>query len=76
MAVEVGPLGITVNAVAPGPVQTGYFGEDDEKRLVGEIPLGQLGTPDDIANAVAFLASRQANWITGQVLRVSGGHEI
>jgi len=73
-AVELGPMGITVNAVAPGPVQTGYIAADLHAALHEAIPLRRLGTPSDIADAVLFLASRRASWITGQVLRVAGGH--
>jgi 3-oxoacyl-[acyl-carrier protein] reductase len=76
MAIEVGPLGITVNTVAPGPVQTGYLSPAAEARLVPQIPLRRLGRPEDIAHAVRFLASTQANWITGQVLKVAGGHAL
>ena len=67
-AAELGKLGITVNAIAPGPVQTGYIAPDAEERLVPHIPLGRVGVPDDIAQAVVFLASEHAGWITGQVL--------
>ncbi len=71
-----GPLGITVNAVAPGPTQTGYISARFEEELLPTIPLRRLGTPEDIANAVAFLASDRASWITGQVLRVTGGLDM
>jgi 3-oxoacyl-[acyl-carrier protein] reductase len=71
---EVGPLGITVNTIAPGPVQTGYIPTEHAARLADEIPLRRIGEPADIADAILFLASHQARWITGQVLRVSGGH--
>lgn len=76
IAIEVGPMGITVNAVAPGPVQTGYISADFEKMIAKEIPLRRIGIPEDIANAILFLASEQANWITGQVIQVSGGHAL
>jgi 3-oxoacyl-[acyl-carrier protein] reductase len=76
VAIEVGPLGITVNAVAPGPVQTGWIDDDLERRVLPSIPLGRLGTPEDIADAIVFLASNQANWITGQVIQVAGGHAL
>lgn len=76
IALELAPLGITVNAVAPGPTQTGYISAPEEDRLLAQIPLGRLGKPEDIANAVLFFASEQASWITGQVLRVSGGHVL
>ncbi len=76
IAVEVGPLGITVNAVAPGPVQTGRFSARSIERLVPDIPLRRMGEPEDIADAIIFLASHQARWLTGQVIRVSGGHVL
>ncbi len=76
IAIEVGPLGVTVNTVAPGPVQTGYIGAAAEEGLVPQIPLRRLGQPDDIAKAIRFLASTQADWITGQVIKVSGGHAL
>jgi 3-oxoacyl-[acyl-carrier protein] reductase len=76
LAVELGPLGITVNAVAPGPVQTGYISRSFEEELRQEIPLRRIGQPVDIANAIVFLASTQASWLTGQVIKVSGGHAL
>jgi 3-oxoacyl-[acyl-carrier protein] reductase len=75
-AMELGPLGITVNAVAPGPVQTGWITADLEESVVPSIPLGRVGTPVDIADAIVFFASQQARWITGQVLQVAGGHAL
>ncbi len=74
VASELGPAGITVNAIAPGPIQTGYISPALEQQLLPAIPLRRLGAPEDIADAVVFLASHQARWITGQVIRVSGGH--
>lgn len=76
VALEVGHLGITVNAVAPGPVQTGWIGRDLERQVLPAIPLGRLGTPEDIADAIVFLASEQARWITGQIVQVAGGHAL
>jgi 3-oxoacyl-[acyl-carrier protein] reductase len=76
IAVEVGPLGITVNAVAPGPVQTGWITPELEEQLLPWIPLRRVGRPEDVADAVVFLASMQAQWITGQVLQVAGGHAL
>jgi 3-oxoacyl-[acyl-carrier protein] reductase len=76
IAVEVGPLGITVNAIAPGPVQTGWITAELEDQVVRSIPLRRVGTPEEIADAVVFLASEQARWITGQVLQVAGGHAL
>ncbi|MBA3424547.1 MAG: SDR family NAD(P)-dependent oxidoreductase [Rubrobacteraceae bacterium] len=74
VATEVGPLGITVNTVAPGPVQTGYITRESEEELLPGIPLRRIGEPRDIADAIVFLASEQARWITGQIIKVSGGH--
>jgi 3-oxoacyl-[acyl-carrier protein] reductase len=76
IAIEAGPLGITVNTVAPGPVQTGWMTADQVKHLAPDIPLRRVGRPDDIADVIIFLASEQARWLTGQVIKVSGGHEL
>jgi len=76
VAIEVGSLGITVNAIAPGPVQTGWISAELEARVLPAIPLGRLGTPTDIADAIVFLASEQAGWITGQIIQVAGGHAL
>ncbi len=75
-AIDLGPHGIRVNAVAPGPVQTGWMSEELVQEAVAAIPLGRVGTPEDIADACVFLASHQARWITGQVLQVAGGHAL
>lgn len=76
-AKELGGRGITVNAVAPGPVETGLFldgkSEADVQRMAGMAPKKRLGRPDDIAGVVAFLASPQAAWVNGQVVRANGG---
>ncbi|WP_081831716.1 SDR family oxidoreductase [Geomicrobium sp. JCM 19038] len=64
----------TVNCVSPGPTQTGYIDDQLEKMVMPDIPLRRLGEPKDIAEAAVFFASKQARWITGQVLLVSGGH--
>jgi 3-oxoacyl-[acyl-carrier protein] reductase len=76
IATAVGPLGITVNAIAPGPIQTGYISPESERELLPETPMTRLGQPEDIANAVAFLCSDQAGYISGQVLRVTGGRDL
>lgn len=76
LAKEVGLSGITVNAVSPGVIKTDMlssFSQDDLNELQQEIPLNRLGTPEDVANAVRFLASERADYITGQVLSVNGG---
>jgi 3-oxoacyl-[acyl-carrier protein] reductase len=74
ISTEVGKLGITVNTIAPGPVQTGWIDNSLEQQVLPHIPLGRLGMPDDIADAILFLASDCAKWITGQVIKVDGGH--
>ena len=76
LAREVGSRGITVNVVAPGFIatdMTGVLGEEQRKALLGQVPLGRLGAPEDIAHAVAFLASPEAAYITGETLHVNGG---
>jgi 3-oxoacyl-[acyl-carrier protein] reductase len=75
-AAELGPYGITVNVVSPGPVQSGYIDPEMEKALIPEIPVRRIGKPEDIANAVIFFASERSGWITGQVLFVHGGHRM
>jgi len=75
-AIELGPYGITVNVISPGAVQTGWIPPDLEKSLSESYPLRRVGKPQDIANAVIFFASEQANWITGQVLYVGGGNRM
>ena len=76
IAMEVGKYGITVNCVAPGPTQTGWIDAELEKFVLPLIPMGKLIQPEDIAETILFLASRQARMITGQVIKVSGGHAL
>ena len=76
IALEVAQYGITVNCVAPGPTQTGWIDEDFEKVVVPLIPMGKLIRPEDIAQTILFLASEQAGMLTGQVIKVSGGHAL
>ncbi|HXW22000.1 MAG TPA: glucose 1-dehydrogenase [Rhodomicrobium sp.] len=79
LAKELGPRRIRVNTVSPGVVETegthsmGVIGSDFEKAVVSETPLGRVGQPQDIAAVVAFLASDDAGWITGERLFASGG---
>lgn len=75
-AAELGPYGITVNVVLPGPVQSGYIPPEFEKELIRDIPMRRVGQPEDLADAIVFLASEQARWITGQLLYVHGGHRM
>ena len=79
LALELAPSGIRVNCVAPGCVETDMvrvLGEDTRRMLVEETPLGRLGRPEDVAEAVAFLASEKAAFITGQVLAADGGFVV
>ena len=76
IALEVAKYGITVNCVAPGPTQTGWIDEDLEKAVIPLIPMGELIQPQDIAETILFLASEQARMLTGQVIKVSGGHAL
>ncbi len=76
LAAEVGSRGITVNVVAPGFVATAMtdaLSEPQRDRLRAAIPLGRMGTPEDVAAAVLYLASEQAAWVTGTTLHVNGG---
>jgi 3-oxoacyl-[acyl-carrier protein] reductase len=72
-AVELGPRGITVNAIDPGPTDTGWLSPELRAAVEGATPLGRIGRPEDAAATVAFLCSAEAAWITGQVLRSDGG---
>jgi len=76
IALGVGKYGITVNCVAPGPTQTGWIDEELEKTVVPQIPLGRLIHPHEIAETILFLASGRAAMVTGQVIKVSGGHAL
>ena len=76
IALEVAKYGITVNCVAPGPTQTGWIDEELEKTVIPLIPMGELIQPEDIAETILFLASEQARMLTGQVIKVSGGHAL
>ena len=76
IALEVAKYGITVNAVAPGPTQTGWIDDDFAKEVIPIIPMGKLIQPQDIAGTILFLASEQAKMLTGQVIKVSGGHAL
>lgn len=79
LATELGPLGVTVNAVAPGAVDTDLFKatggatEEGVDFFKSRTPLGRIGQPEDIAGPVAFFASDDAAWVTGQVLQAGGG---
>lgn len=77
LAREFAPRGVTVNAVSPGFIETDmtatHVEGDAREKLLRQVPLGRIGTPDDVAHAVTFLCLPQAAYITGQVLRINGG---
>jgi len=76
LAQEVASRSVTVNAVAPGLIATAMtdrLSEQQRTRLVESIPLGRVGSPEDVAAAVAYLASDEAGWVTGATLHVNGG---
>jgi 3-oxoacyl-[acyl-carrier protein] reductase len=79
LAKELGPRKIRINSVNPGGIETEGFraigipGSDFEKQMVAQTPLGRIGQPQDVAPVVAFLASSEAEWITGETIRVAGG---
>lgn len=79
MALEWGPLGITVNAIGPGAIDTPMVGDIKKspealKSITSRVPLGRMGTPEEIAAAVVFLASDEASYVTGATLFVDGGY--
>ena len=76
IAMETGKYGITINCVAPGPTQTGWIDEKLANTVLPHIPLGKLIQPQDIADTIVFLASERAAMLTGQVIKVSGGHAL
>jgi 3-oxoacyl-[acyl-carrier protein] reductase len=79
LARELGPKKIRVNSINPGGVETegthtaGVVGSDFQKQLIAQTPLGRFGQPDDIAPVAVFLASDDSGWLTGEVLKASGG---
>ena len=73
---ELGRLGVTVNVVSPGPTDTGWITPEMVEGMRRTTPLGRVGTPEDIADVILFLASEQARWITGQLHFVGGGHRM
>jgi 3-oxoacyl-[acyl-carrier protein] reductase len=70
---ELAHLGVTANAINPGPVDTGWMSGDLKQDVVRQTPLGRLGTPQDTARLVEFLCSPHGGWINGQLLMSNGG---
>ncbi len=70
---ELAPLGITVNAVNPGPTDSTWMNDEIREYLLPKFPMGRIGQPEDVAQTIAFLASDEAQWITGQVIHSEGG---
>ncbi len=75
-ASEFGSLGITVNIVSLGPIQTGWIAPELEKIITDSTPLGRVGMPTDVADVVVFISSEQARWLTGQLIYVGGGYRM
>jgi 3-oxoacyl-[acyl-carrier protein] reductase len=70
---EIAEKGITINAINPGPNDTGWMSDELKEQFTQQFPMKRLGTPNDVSKLVAFLASKDAEWITGQIIHVEGG---
>ncbi|MGG3941395.1 SDR family oxidoreductase [Peribacillus psychrosaccharolyticus] len=73
LAVALAPIGITVNALNPGPTDSGWMSEELKKQFLPMFPMGRIGNPKDAANVITFLASDESGWLTGQHLKSDGG---
>ncbi|OBZ08394.1 oxidoreductase [Bacillus sp. FJAT-27264] len=73
LAAELAPLQITVNAVDPGPTDSGWMNDEIKQHLLPKFPMGRLGQPEDAARLITFLASDEAAWVTGQIIHSDGG---
>ncbi|MEK4403192.1 SDR family oxidoreductase [Sporosarcina sp. FSL K6-6792] len=73
LSAELAPLGITVNAINPGPTDTGWMTEEIKSELTPMFPFGRIGEPKDVAKMIKFLVSDEADWITGQIIHSEGG---
>jgi 3-oxoacyl-[acyl-carrier protein] reductase len=74
LSVELAPLGITVNAVNPGPTDSTWMNDEIRTYLRAKFPMGRIGLPEDVARVIAFLTSDESEWITGQVIHSEGGY--
>jgi 3-oxoacyl-[acyl-carrier protein] reductase len=75
LSAEVASKGITVNAVNPGPTDTGWMNSDKKEYILRKSPMGRIGMPKDAAQLIGFLASDEAEWITGQIIHSEGGYQ-
>ncbi|WP_321804389.1 SDR family oxidoreductase [Burkholderia sp. BCC1993] len=81
-ALELGKFGITVNAIGPGPIQTELFNRANPpdaprtREIVAKVPVGRLGTPEDVAHAISYMLDQRSGFVTGQILYVCGGMTI
>ena len=76
LSIEEGPNGIRANMIAPGIIDNGEYTDGYKERIVDEIPLGYIGQPEDIGNAVAWLLSDESRYVTGAIIDVSGGYHL
>ena len=76
MASDFGKLGIRVNAIAPGEIETGILSPDSEETILPQIPLGRFGSPDEVADTIFFLCSEQAKYLNGSEIHVNGGQHV
>lgn len=73
LAQELAPIGITVNAVNPGPTDSTWMNDEIRTYLLPKFPMGRIGSPEDVAKVISFLASEEAKWLTGQIIHSEGG---
>ena len=73
MAADFGPYGIRVNAIAPGEIKTSILSPETEKKLLPEIPMRRLGTPEEVAKTIYFLCSEQSSYVNGAEIHINGG---
>ncbi len=76
MAADFGPLGVRVNAIAPGEIKTAILSPDTEEKLAPTLPLRRLGTPEEVAKVIYFLCTEQSSYVTGAELHINGGQHV